>query len=262
MFLHILEIVDFSSKSNASSKEFKKKRKESPGGLVVVKNPPANAEGTGSVPGPGRLYMWGAAKPVHHDHWARALEPLLCSRSSRAAARGLCIATKPWHSWYRAKEKEAGSTHHLQEAHWHKVSSHWQHPNHTRREAAAIKSAGRLEHWHCSLAWQWQLAPKNSRAVTSLPKKQDVTTLTLPDGYWSDCKPNPSLHMRLGNTFIFGRPSSESIRGFPGGSEVKASAWNAGDPGSIPGLGRSPGEGNGNPFQYSCLENPMEGGAW
>ena len=48
----------------------------------------------------------------------------------------------------------------------------------------------------------------------------------------------------------------------PGGSEVKASARNAGDPGSIPGLGRSPGEGNGNPLQYSCLENPMEGGAW
>ena len=40
--------------------------------------------------------------------------------------------------------------------------------------------------------------------------------------------------------------------GFPGGSEVKVSAWNAGDPGSIPGSGRSPGEGNGNPFQYSC----------
>ena len=49
---------------------------------------------------------------------------------------------------------------------------------------------------------------------------------------------------------------------FPGGSEVKASAWNAGDPGSIPGSERSPGEGNGNPLQYSCLENPMEGGAW
>ena len=48
----------------------------------------------------------------------------------------------------------------------------------------------------------------------------------------------------------------------PGGSEVKASAWNAGDPGSIPGSGRSPEEGNGNPLQYSCLENPMEGGAW
>ena len=50
-------------------------------------------------------------------------------------------------------------------------------------------------------------------------------------------------------------------QGFPGGSD-KASAWNAGDPGSIPGSGRSPGEGNGNPLQYSCLENPMEGGAW
>ena len=42
----------------------------------------------------------------------------------------------------------------------------------------------------------------------------------------------------------------------------KESACNAGDPGSIPGLGRSPGEGNGNPLQYSCLENPMDGGAW
>ena len=43
---------------------------------------------------------------------------------------------------------------------------------------------------------------------------------------------------------------------------VKASAYNARDPGSIPGSGRSPGEGNGNPFQYCCLENPMGGGAW
>ena len=43
---------------------------------------------------------------------------------------------------------------------------------------------------------------------------------------------------------------------------VKASASNAGDPGSIPGSGRSPGEGNGNPLQYSCLENPMDGGDW
>ena len=51
-------------------------------------------------------------------------------------------------------------------------------------------------------------------------------------------------------------------RGFPGGSEDKASACNAGDPGSIPGLGRSPGEESSNPFQYSCLENPMDRGAW
>ena len=50
--------------------------------------------------------------------------------------------------------------------------------------------------------------------------------------------------------------------GFPGGSEVEESACNAGDPGSIPGSGRSPGEGNGNPLQYSCLENPMDAGAW
>ena len=48
--------------------------------------------------------------------------------------------------------------------------------------------------------------------------------------------------------------------GFPGGSDGKASACNVGDPGSISGLRRSPGEGNGNPFQHSCLENPMEGG--
>ena len=52
------------------------------------------------------------------------------------------------------------------------------------------------------------------------------------------------------------------MQGFPGGSEVKESASNVGNPGSVPGLGRSPGEGNGNPLQYSCLENPMDGGAW
>ena len=50
--------------------------------------------------------------------------------------------------------------------------------------------------------------------------------------------------------------------GFPGGSDGKAPVYNAGDLGSIPGLGRVPGEGNGNPLQYSCLENPMDGGAW
>ena len=50
--------------------------------------------------------------------------------------------------------------------------------------------------------------------------------------------------------------------GFPGGSVSKDSACNAGDLGSIPGSGRSSGEGHGNPLQYSCLENPMDGGAW
>ena len=52
------------------------------------------------------------------------------------------------------------------------------------------------------------------------------------------------------------------FKGFPGGAEVKESACNVGDLGLIPGSGRSPGEGNGNPLQYSCLENPMDGGAW
>ena len=58
----------------------------------------------------------------------------------------------------------------------------------------------------------------------------------------------------------------QSINGtlmfFPGGSDSKASVYNAGGLGSIPGLGRSPGEGNGNPLQYYCLENPMDRGAW
>ena len=54
----------------------------------------------------------------------------------------------------------------------------------------------------------------------------------------------------------------ESYMGFPGGSVVKNSPANAGDMGSIPGLGRSCGEGNGNPLQYSCLGNLMDRGAW
>ena len=52
------------------------------------------------------------------------------------------------------------------------------------------------------------------------------------------------------------------MTGFPSGSDSKVSAGNLGDLGLIPESGRSPGEGNGNPLQYSCLENPMDGGAW
>ena len=51
-------------------------------------------------------------------------------------------------------------------------------------------------------------------------------------------------------------------KGFPGGSDGKASVCNIGDPGLIPGSGRSPGEGNGNPLQYCFLENSMDRGAW
>ena len=58
------------------------------------------------------------------------------------------------------------------------------------------------------------------------------------------------------------REEREESSYFPGSSYGKASAYNAGDLGSIPRLGRSPGEGNGYPLQYSCLENPTDGGMW
>ena len=68
--------------------------------------------------------------------------------------------------------------------------------------------------------------------------------------------------MSLSQTFEL-KIDAESVavdltRSFPGSSDGKASAYNAGDPGSIPGLGRSTGEGNGNPLQCSCLENPRD----
>ena len=62
------------------------------------------------------------------------------------------------------------------------------------------------------------------------------------------------------NTVYFGFPVH--IKNFPGGSDGKGSACNAGDSGLIPGSGRSPGEGRGNPLLYSWLENPMDRGAW
>ena len=68
-------------------------------------------------------------------------------------------------------------------------------------------------------------------------------------------KCHTNVETSLEKLSIFNKP-------FPGGSEVKVSACNAGDLGSIPGLGRSPGDGNGNPLQYSCLENSIDGGAW
>ena len=55
--------------------------------------------------------------------------------------------------------------------------------------------------------------------------------------------------------------TARSITGFPGGSDGKDSVCNVGDPGLIPGLGRSPEQGHGNPLQYSCVENPMDRGA-
>ena len=63
-------------------------------------------------------------------------------------------------------------------------------------------------------------------------------------------------------TFYIKRLVILIISRFPGGSDGKAPPCNVGDPGSIPGLGRSPGKGNSNPLQYSCLENSIDGGAW
>ena len=67
-------------------------------------------------------------------------------------------------------------------------------------------------------------------------------------------RPSLNLSILIGLTF--------RREDFPGGSDGKAPVYNAGDLGSIPGSGRSPGEGNGNPLQYYCLENPMDRGAW
>ena len=70
-----------------------------------------------------------------------------------------------------------------------------------------------------------------------------------------------TIHLSVDRSLSNFRETVEDMD-FPGGSDSEASAYNVGDPGSIPGLGRSSGEGNGNPFQHSCLENPMDRGAW
>ena len=67
---------------------------------------------------------------------------------------------------------------------------------------------------------------------------------------------------RLNSFFLLVSALLRLFQDFPGGSDGKASAYNVEDPGSTPGLGGSPGEENGNPLQYSCLENPMDGEAW
>ena len=64
---------------------------------------------------------------------------------------------------------------------------------------------------------------------------------------------------RVRTSLVFGKDVGF---GFPGGSDSNESAYNAGDMGSIPGLGRSPGGGYGNPLQYSCLENSVDSGTW
>ena len=74
--------------------------------------------------------------------------------------------------------------------------------------------------------------------------------------------PTPNLPPFINGTATHRVAQATHFRGFLHSSVGKESACNAGDPVLIPGLGRSPGEGNGNPLQYSCLENPMDRGAW
>ena len=72
-----------------------------------------------------------------------------------------------------------------------------------------------------------------------------------------------SISIGFDNIFVKNAISNRpDVLGFPAGSDGKESACNVGDSGSMPESGRSPGEGNGNPLQYSCLENPMDRGAW
>ena len=75
---------------------------------------------------------------------------------------------------------------------------------------------------------------------------------------WAPGLLSPFLPTAWTGSFCYCPPSMS----FPGDSDNKESACNAGDPGSVPGWGRSPGEGNGYPLLYSCLENPMDRGAW
>ena len=79
---------------------------------------------------------------------------------------------------------------------------------------------------------------------------------------WMDANKRIQSFKKLGAGQSMYVLSTFSFYGFPGSLDGKVSAYNAGDLGSIPGSGRSPGEGNGNPLQYSHLENPMDRGAW
>ena len=91
--------------------------------------------------------------------------------------------------------------------------------------------------------------------------------MRFPPSFWYLSKVNLIISNTLKNIYYFQQKllKHNIIRRhwiFPGGSDGKVSAYNAGDLGSIPGSGRSPGEGNGNPLQYSCLENPVDRGTW
>ena len=94
---------------------------------------------------------------------------------------------------------------------------------------------------------RWKLDVEEDKNPGNLLRKR------LPMSFGSPCQPTCYFQSPQAVDFVF----CPYLLGFPYGSVGKESACNAGNPGSIPGSGRSPGEGNGNPLQYSCLENPM-----
>ena len=111
------------------------------------------------------------------------------------------------------------------------------------------------------LPTMWETWVQSLGREDPLEKKWQPTPVLLPGkshGWRSMVSYSPWDHKELDTTDV----TWHSIDFIPGDSEVKVSAYNVGDLGLIPGSGRSPGEGNGNALQYSCLGNPMDGGAW
>ena len=106
------------------------------------------------------------------------------------------------------------------------------------------------------MAWAAALAPLCSHRAPLEPLSRSKKTTFQDRGGPASVKP---LRAEVTSASSDARYPALS---FPGGSEIKASACNAGDLGLTPGSGRSPGEGNGYPLQYSCLENPMDRGVW
>ena len=140
----------------------------------------------------------------------------------------------------------------------------------------------RIFDFHCSmwtLSWGiWDLVSSQGMETgppaLGAPSLNHWTTREFP---WAILILAPELWLRQSNQkaetvrldskqkrpkYVLSNNIANQLLGFPGISDGKESACNAGDLGLIPAWGRSPGEGNGNPLQYSCLENPMDRGAW
>ena len=128
---------------------------------------------------------------------------------------------------------------------------------------------------HTQSTWQWSLGEKKDCSFPARSEKNTVTARWLrvaPLGTPFSNSDDSVGCWQLTASSLFRNcpwPKKDVLPKAPTppqdlyiSNDWKASAYNVGDPGSIPGLGRSPGEGNGTPLQYSCLENPMDGGAW